>query len=199
METVQKASPLSQLFICLCPGDFLQCAIRMTGGNRPMGSPNHILKQKGLQHMRILLTFGIVLSAIVLIAADDGKKDGKFDAGKLVGDWNYVSGTKSGETVDKNRLQGKVTFTKDTITLPADENQKFVMAYKIDSKVSPATIDMEIKDGPVKEGKAEGIIAVEGDELKLCYVPTFAGGKRPTKFESTKDNSAFFFVLKKAK
>jgi uncharacterized protein (TIGR03067 family) len=149
--------------------------------------------------MRLFATFGIGLIVIACLAADEGKKDAKFDAGKVVGDWTYVSGTKSGEAVEKNRLQGKVTFTKDTITLPADENQKFVMGYTIDAKSSPATIDMEIKDGPAKEGKAEGIITVEGDQLKLCYVPTFAGGKRPTKFESTKDNGAFLFVLTKAK
>jgi uncharacterized protein (TIGR03067 family) len=149
--------------------------------------------------MRAVWAVGAAICVVGLTVGDDAKKDAAFDAGKLVGDWNYVSGMKSGETVEKDHLMGKVTFTKDTITMPAGPNEKFVMAYKVDGKATPAAIDMEIKDGPVKEGKAEGIIAVSGDELKICYVPTFANAKRPSKFESTKDNGAFLFILKKAK
>jgi uncharacterized protein (TIGR03067 family) len=149
--------------------------------------------------MKSFVALGASLLLAAYLSADEAKKDAPFDAGKLVGDWTYVSGAKSGEAVDKDHLQGKVTFTKDTITMPAGPNEKFVMAYKVDAKASPAAIDMEIKDGPVKEGKAEGIVSINGDELKICYVPTFAGAKRPTKFESTKDNGAFLFVLKKSK
>ncbi len=148
--------------------------------------------------MKTVFACGLSLLAISVLAADDAKK-APFDAGKLVGDWTYVSGMKAGEKIEKDRLMGTVTFTKDGITMPAGPNEKFVMAYKVDAKASPATIDIEIKDGPVKEGKAEGIVTIDGEELKICYVPQFAGGKRPTKFESTKDNGAFLFVLKKAK
>jgi uncharacterized protein (TIGR03067 family) len=56
---------------------------------------------------------------------------------------------------------------------------------------------MEIKDGPFQGGKAVGIITLEGDELKLCYSPN--GDKRPAKFESTADNGAHLFILKRAK
>src|SRR5438874_6462612 len=145
------------------------------------------------------------ISAIALLVSTvwayaDDKKDApqpaKFDAAKLVGDWTYVSGVKAGEKVEKDRLEGKVTFTKDRITIPAGGDMKFVMAYKLDTKANPVTIDMEIKEGPVNEGKAKGIISFEGEQLKLCYQPT--GGDRPKKFESTKDNGAFYFVLKKA-
>jgi uncharacterized protein (TIGR03067 family) len=108
-----------------------------------------------------------------------------------------VSGVRAGEKVPKENLAAKVTFNKDTVLVPAGPDAKFTMAFKIDTKESPATIDMDIKDGPVKEGKALGIIALDGDELRLCY--TFDGSKRPTKFESTKENKAHYFVLKRAK
>ena len=149
--------------------------------------------------MQRLIAVGIGLLVVPLLLADEAKKDAKFDESKLLGDWTYVSGKKMGEDVEKDHLQGKVTFAKDTITLPGGPDQKFVMAYKIDAKSSPAKIDLEIKDGPVKEGKAQGIISLDGDELKLCYIPNFGDAKRPSKFESTKDNGAFLFVLKKAK
>jgi uncharacterized protein (TIGR03067 family) len=62
-------------------------------------------------------------------------------------------------------------------------------------------IDMEGDEGPAKGFKAEGIIALDGDTLKLAYSTNIPGfdGKRPEKFESTKDNKAFLFLMKKAK
>jgi uncharacterized protein (TIGR03067 family) len=147
--------------------------------------------------MKTVALLGAALCLVPLALAQD-KKDAAFDAGKLVGEWTYVEGTKAGEKVPKDNLAGKVTFTKDTVTVPAGPDMKFLMAYKLDTKASPVAIDLEIKDGPVKEGKAQGIIAVEGDTLKFCYVAA-PGGKRPTKFESTKDNGAFYFVLKRVK
>jgi uncharacterized protein (TIGR03067 family) len=147
-----------------------------------------------------LLSSIALFVCVAFVTADDtpkaAPKTATFDPAKLVGDWTYVSGMKAGEKVEKDRLEGKVTFTKDRITIPAGGDMKFVMAYKLDTKANPATIDMEIKEGPVPEGKAKGIIAFDGEQLKLCYHPT--GGDRPKKFESTKDNAAFYFVLKKA-
>jgi uncharacterized protein (TIGR03067 family) len=145
--------------------------------------------------MKTSATLYLALAAALVVAADKDKPS--IDAGKLVGAWNYVKGTKAGEEVPKGNMKSPVTFEKDKLYVPADKDEKFTMAYKIDATKTPATIDMEIKDGPIKEGKAHGIIALDGDELKLCYV--MADEKRPTKFESTKDNKAFLFVLKKAK
>jgi uncharacterized protein (TIGR03067 family) len=149
--------------------------------------------------MKSLISASVVVLVSAWAVADDkADKGAAFDAAKLVGNWDYVAGTKSGEKVEKDHLVGKVTITKDTITIPAGQDMKFVIAYKLNTKASPVGVDMDIKDGPVKEGKAEGIIELKGDDLKLCYVP-MPGGKRPTKFESTKDNGAFYFVLKRSK
>src|SRR5262249_15644546 len=150
--------------------------------------------------------FTVLALAVVLAFAfapgfaDDKaeKKDAKFDAAKLVGKWEYVSGKKNGEDVAKDHLVGQVTFTKDEVHLPAGPDPKFVMGYKVDSGKSPAQIDMEIKDGPVKEGKAKGIISLNGDELKIAY-GVEGMSERPEKFESTDMNKAFLWVLKRAK
>lgn len=135
----------------------------------------------------------LVLSLAAFAVADD-KKD-KFEADKLVGDWSIVEGTKLGEKLGADHLKVKVKATKDTFILEG-EMGKFVMGYKLGTAATPVTIDMEIKEGPVPEGKAIGIISLKGDDLKLCYVPD-ANGQRPAKFESTKDNGAFFFTLKR--
>lgn len=148
--------------------------------------------------MKVIGSLCLGLVVVALAAADDQDKKGAIDPAKLAGQWTYVSGVRNGEKVDKDHLTSTVTVSKETFTLPTGEGQPpFVIAYKINAKASPATIDMEIKDGPVKEGKAEGIIALNGDELKICYTPS--PGKRPTKFESTADSNAFYFVLKRKK
>lgn len=136
-----------------------------------------------------------LIVAFIGAALATAEEKNTFDAKKLEGSWTYVEGKRSGDAAAKESLQGKVTFTKDTITVPAGPDMKFTMAFKINAKANPVEIDIEIKDGPVNEGKAVGIIEVTGDTLKLCYS---AANKRPKKFESTKDNGAFYFVLKRA-
>jgi uncharacterized protein (TIGR03067 family) len=145
--------------------------------------------------MKTFATFGLAVALLAASAAT--AEDTKFDAAKLEGTWTYVSGKKAGDDSAKEALAGTAIITKDTFTLKGtDPAMTFVIGYKLDTTKSPVAIDMDIKDGPVKEGKAIGIIQVKGDEITLCYV---MGDKRPTKFESTKDNGAFLFVLKKKK
>jgi uncharacterized protein (TIGR03067 family) len=149
--------------------------------------------------IRFFLGGMLLVAAMAMTAKAEEKAAAKFDPAKMVGKWEYVSGVRAGDKVDKDRLGAAVTFTKDMITVPAGDG-KFLMKYKIDAKASPATIDMEIKDGPVKEGKALGIVEIKDGQLKLCYVSVSGDDdKRPTKFESTKENKAFYFVLKRAK
>jgi uncharacterized protein (TIGR03067 family) len=122
-----------------------------------------------------------------------------FDPAKIVGAWTIASGQRAGDKVDKERLPPQITITKDTITVPAGPDQKFLIAYKVDAKANPVAIDMEIKSGPVSEGKALGILVPEGDGFKLCYVVDDGNAKRPAKCESTEKNNAFLFVLKPKK
>jgi uncharacterized protein (TIGR03067 family) len=134
---------------------------------------------------------------MLLFAAPVLAEDEKFDGGKMIGDWSYTSGKRAGETIDKDRLMGTVSITKETITMPAGPDEKFVIAYKLDASKNPVTIDLDIKSGPVGEGKAVGIIRFDGEKLVLCYDPT--GAKRPEKFESTEANGAFMFTLARNK
>ena len=121
---------------------------------------------------------------------DDEKK-----AAKWIGTWVYVSGVRAGEDVAKERLAGEVEIGEKTLTIPAGPDSEFVMAYEIDKSKKPAAIDLEIESGPVNEGTALGIIKMDEGKLVLCYDPT--GQNRPEKFESTSENGAFLFVLKK--
>jgi uncharacterized protein (TIGR03067 family) len=129
-----------------------------------------------------------------LIATDE--KD-KFDSGKLVGTWSYVSGEKNGTKVDPENLKaGKVTFTKETITLESPQG-KFVMKYTLDTKTNPVSLSMEMTESPFGAGAmSKGIIEIKGDELKMCYATE---GDAPKKFETKEGSNVNLFVLKRSK
>jgi len=120
-----------------------------------------------------------------------GTEDKGLDPDSLVGTWSFESGAKAGLTFPGEGLSGTWTVTKDTFTLKArDGRTVWFIKYKLDTTKSPVAIDLDIQD----KGKALGIIRAEGNELTLCF-----GEKRPAKFESTKDNGATRYVLKKKK
>jgi uncharacterized protein (TIGR03067 family) len=137
-------------------------------------------------------TFVLLVGSIVV--ADD--KD-KFDAGKMVGTWTYVSGEKNGTKVDPETLKGgTVKITKETITLESPQG-KFVIKYTLDTKNSPVSLAMEMTESPFGAGAmAKGIIDVKGEELKLCYATE---GDAPKKFETKEGSNSNLFLLKKSK
>jgi uncharacterized protein (TIGR03067 family) len=117
------------------------------------------------------------------------------DLAGLIGTWDYVSGTRSGEAVSEERLAGNVVVTKETFTIPAGPDINFVMSYTVNTAAVPMAIDLKIEAGPVPEGQALGIIKWDGDTMQLCYDPM--GQERPMAFESTADNGCFLFTLKR--
>jgi uncharacterized protein (TIGR03067 family) len=142
-------------------------------------------------------------------AADDGrflfvlkklpqeKKAEKKAADSLVGKWSFVSGTRAGEDVAKDRLAIEITIDEEKITLPAGPGVTFVMSYKIDKTKTPFAVDMSIDSGPAPPGsEAKGIVKMAGDSFTICY--DYMGGARPEKFESTAENQTFMFKLKRA-
>lgn len=119
-----------------------------------------------------------------------------FDAAKLVGTWTYVSGEKDGTKLEKDHFAGqKVVFTDKEIKLNGP-NGDFVFNYKLDASKQPAAIAMEMTAGLAVGSKADGIIALDGNTLKLCYPPM--GGAAPTKFEAPSGSGLHSFVFERA-
>jgi len=140
--------------------------------------------------MRKTLALGLAVALGALAAAEEKK----FDATKLEGNWEYKSGEKNGTKVEGESLKPKIKITKDTITV-GEGDMLFEFKYTLDAKKDPVAIDMEMTKSPFGGGmKAKGIIAFDGDDVKLCYNP--GDGDRPAKFDGAK---AHLFVLKKAK
>lgn len=146
--------------------------------------------------MRPIAMLTVVVAAAWAISA--GAEDKKFDAKSLEGTWKVTGGKKAGSDLSDMSKEGDYVFTKDSVTIKAGDMELFVMKFKIDEKASPMAIDMEITKSPgdsANGGKAEGIIEVKGDEMKICYPPM--GGDRPKKFDGS--DKYYYFVLKKQK
>ena len=177
--------------------------INITEGPVPEGKASGIIKFDGEHLVLCYDPTGSQYPGAFESTADNGyhlfrlkRKASELDAEKLVGRWIYTSGTRAGEKIDPERLQGEFTATKDKFEIPAGPDEKFVMRYKLDTTKSPAAIDVEIESGPAPEGKALGIIKMDGDTWTLCYDPL--GATRPEKFESTAENGFFLFEMKRA-
>jgi uncharacterized protein (TIGR03067 family) len=148
--------------------------------------------------MRVTGLFGLLALGLLLGPAAAEDKAKKLDPAKLIGTWTYVSGEKDGKKASADDLKnGTVTIAKDTITLTSPDG-KFVMKYKLDPAKTPCRIEMEITEGPQGVGaKTEGIIALDGEQLKLCYPPM--GGEVPKDFASKEGSGLHLFVLKHKK
>jgi uncharacterized protein (TIGR03067 family) len=136
-----------------------------------------------------LLVLGLLLSSAA------AQEKGKLDPAKLVGTWTYVSGEKEGTKIPAANLEkGIVKISKENITLESPD-AKFVIKYQLDQAKTPAAISMEITEGPQGVGsKAEGIVALDKGELKICY-PAM-GGARPKEFATKEGSGLHLFVLK---
>ena len=141
--------------------------------------------------------FAAVVAAGSLTAAAEPEEKTKLDGGKLIGTGNYVSGEKNGAKVGEASFgDNTVEITKETLTLKGP--QLFVMKYTLDTQAEPVSIKMEITESPFGAGaKAEGIIELAGDDLKLCYAPM--GGAAPRKFEAGEGSGHHLFVLRRKK
>lgn len=111
----------------------------------------------------------------------------------IKGTYTVKSGQRAGADVDEARFPESISITDDTITIPTPGGN-FVMGYKIVSDESPYHVDMEIQEGP-GEGKALGIIKMDGGMVSLCYDPM--GQNRPEAFETTEESGFFMFVMEK--
>ena len=136
------------------------------------------------------LALGLGLLASAGLAGQD-----KDEAPKIEGKYKLTGGKRDGKEIGDESKKGEYTITADKITIKG-QDASFVMGYKIDPKTKPMNIDMEILEGVegTKGAKAEGIIEMKGDVLKLAY--STEKGKRPKDFDG---KEGFMFEFKKDK
>ncbi len=140
-----------------------------------------------------------LLMLLVLLAGVARGQQGDAQMDQLAGRWECVSGVNDGqpladETVKKLRL----TLTKaGGYKTELGEQVLFDSTCQINAGKQPRQIDMIGTEGASKGKAAQGIYALEGDRLTICY--TMPGQQRPQKFESQPGSGATLVVWRRVK
>jgi uncharacterized protein (TIGR03067 family) len=132
---------------------------------------------------------------VVLLLGADTPKDPResADEKKFQGTWNVVSTVFDGQPAPKEKLKGrKVVIDRQQLTAFVGDTRGRTLIITLDPKQRPQQIDLKRAD---RDEVAQGIYALEGDELKLCYGEP--GAKRPTEFASKAGSKVFLLLLRR--
>lgn len=143
-----------------------------------------------------LVAATVLLGVQTLTGAPEDEK--KADPTALVGTYEIVAGERAGAKLPPAEVQGvTVRIAKNAFTTyDKDKKEVYVATYELDPSSKPWRIHMTGSVTPVEGGKgtkAEGLVAVEGDTVKLIYA--LPGGKAPTDFKAGEKQQ--FFLLKR--
>jgi len=132
------------------------------------------------------------LLLVALLAGVDGAGDAN-DAALLKGSWRVVATEFNGKALPEESLRDrKIVFEGDRMLVYVGEEKKRTLTFRLDPKQKPKHIDLTQPD---KDRSAQGIYALEKDELKLCYGEP--GDPRPTTFASPEGKKVFLLVLRR--
>ena len=139
----------------------------------------------------------LILGILFLLAAGDAADDVKKELAKFEGTWKIVSLETEQNKLGEDALKDfRLKIEGDKFT--AVENSGEVHGtFKVDPTKKPKTIDITMKEGPMKDKTMLGIYELDGDTYKLCG--DMQGKSRPTEF-AVKPGSGFVLeVLKREK
>jgi len=111
-------------------------------------------------------------------------------------DWRWMERTGTIRVVGPAR-DLTLTITGDKMAVK-DSRRTETAVIKLDTKVTPHTITMSPADADAKkEPPAEGIFAVEGDTLRVCWAKK--GKERPTEFLTRTASDTVYLLLEREK
>jgi uncharacterized protein (TIGR03067 family) len=143
----------------------------------------------------------LVLACVVMLGAEEAKKDAKSDLKKLDGSWKAVKLIYNGEDFMKGEDSRIAMDIKDGVaTVRASEGIKKEYAkvrLVLDPSATPKLLDLTVVAGAQKDAKMEGIYKLDGDKLTICV--KVLGNGRPAKFESPEGESIALLELTREK
>jgi uncharacterized protein (TIGR03067 family) len=162
--------------------------------------------------MRRYASSALVIALFGLaIAADNSDKDEavKSDLAKLQGTWNLTySETRGMAGPEKEYKRVKFIIKGDKLTVVQPKGERDLpQTIILDPTKDPKKIDLVkvfeggqiTKDNKIRKTtsteKLLGIYAVSDDQIKLCLAPQ--GSKRPSGFETARDNNYAFLKLER--
>jgi len=115
----------------------------------------------------------------------------------LKGSWQCVSAIVDGKPLPEqtvNRL--RLTLTETRYITQKGEEALFDSTYTTDRSRTPKQINMVGTEGELAGKVAQGIYAVDGNILRLCY--TMPGRPRPISFDSPTGSGAYLMTWTRA-
>ena len=154
-----------------------------------------ILLRSQVMKMRLPL----LLTALLLLAADAPKEDAKKEQDKFQGTWKPVTAERNGENAAPEAMEKlRVLFAGDKLSMrDSDQGPREVATFKLDPAAKVKAIDLMLTSGPEKGKTSLGIYAWDGDNMKLCIAKP--GSDRPTEFATKTGSEQLLLVLKKEK
>jgi uncharacterized protein (TIGR03067 family) len=142
------------------------------------------------------LTVGLPTPPQPLVAAD--KKDAaKTSPDLLQGSWRFTRVIQNGEETPADVYGGaKVTVQKDRLTISLTK-KTHTATFRLDPAKKPKQIDLVPADGRFQGKTLNGIYAVRGKILRICWAEP--GKDRPAGFDSKADSGHYLMVLERRK
>jgi uncharacterized protein (TIGR03067 family) len=115
---------------------------------------------------------------------------------RMTGTWSCVAATINGKPLGDTTVRKlHLTMTGTRYKTERNDEVLFDSTYRLDTMKAPMHINMVGTEGDLIGKEAQGIIAVEGDTLKICY--TMPGKPRPISFASPTNSEAYLIVWKR--
>ena len=119
-------------------------------------------------------------------------------ASRMTGTWSCASATINGKPLSESAAKKlRLTMTDTRYKTERTDEVLFDSTYRLDTTKMPVHINMVGTEGDLIGKEAQGIVAVEGDTLMICY--TMPGKPRPKAFESAANSEAYLIVWKREK
>jgi uncharacterized protein (TIGR03067 family) len=142
----------------------------------------------------------VVLGVALLLAAGAPSKDelAKKDLDAMKGSWQAVGGEEDGKPVkEEDAKQFKLVLDGDKYTFTIENMSKEEGTLKLDPGQKPKAVDVMITTGTDKGKTQLGVYDIEGDTLKLCFVPP--GAERPRALAAKEGSMSSLFIFKRQK
>jgi uncharacterized protein (TIGR03067 family) len=139
--------------------------------------------------------------ALMLFALESARGQETVDANlaaKMTGNWLCVSATINGKPLSESAVKKlRLAITETRYKTERGDEVLFDSTYRLDATKTPVQINMVGTEGDLIGKEAQGIIAVEGDTLKICY--TMPGKLRPVSFASATNSEAYLIIWNREK
>ena len=148
--------------------------------------------------MKALIVGLLIMLAASLIIAEPSKQDlAKKDMDGIQGTWKIVTLEADGKQAPAEIVATlKFVFKDDTLTIVPGEPSFTNYKFKLDRATKPAGFSMTHADGTQKGQTDEGIYALNGDDLKICFC---LSGKIPKEFTAKAKSGQWMYSLEREK